>query len=141
MKKVYYELYRNNNRKSSAFGRVFARSRHLGIKDVGGVIERMECRPLDAVEMGVVVRMTLRAAARLLAEGWKVKLDDLCILSLAVESEGAACEHEFQPLKHITSTHLNVQATGDMRRELTGGMICTPVAVREKSLQCGGVDV
>ena len=119
MKKINYELYRNNNRKSSAYGKVFARMKHAGTVDIDGLCRRACERHtlLGCPEMKWAVSRMVAEITRLLTEGYKVKLDDLCILSLGIDSRGAESEESFRP-SDIMSVHLNVQASGEMRKTM-----------------------
>lgn len=120
MKTIDYELYRNNNRQSAGYGRVYARMRHGRTYDLDALCSEMSSRgslwPEDV--MKGVIRRAVIEVTHLLCEGHKVKLDDLCILSLGIKSRGADDESQFRADRDIERVTLNVQPTGDMRENM-----------------------
>ena len=121
MKKINYELYRNNNPENSGHGKVYARvkpGQTVGLKELCVLVGS---RPglVSTLTAMMVLTDVIDVVTDLLAEGKKVKLDDLCILSLALESSGAESEAAFDPRRHIKGVKLNARSTGELRRRMS----------------------
>ena len=121
MKKINYELYRNNNSENNGYGKVYARvklGQTVGLKELCVRLAQRNKLVTEATAM-MVLTDVIDVITDLLAEGNRVKLDDLCILSLALESSGAESEAAFDARRHIKGVKLNVRSTGGLRRRMS----------------------
>jgi predicted histone-like DNA-binding protein len=97
MAKIYYRTYKNQNKKSNAYGKIYARlisQATLGTDDICRHIQKHGTIYTSDVVKGVVEKF-INCFEELLLEGYKLKLDGLGTFYLAGRCEGAELEKDF----------------------------------------------
>ena len=97
MAKIFYRKYQNKNRKSSAYGKTYARlvpTGTLGTDEICDHISKHGTIYTSDIVKGVVEKF-INCFEELLLEGYKLKLDGLGTFYLAGRSEGIENEDEF----------------------------------------------
>ena len=103
MAKLLYRKYQNKNRKSSAYGKTYARmvpTGTLGTDEICDHIAKHGTIYTSDIVKGVVEKF-INCFEELLLEGYKLKLDGLGTFYLSVQTEGTETEEEFIPNANI----------------------------------------
>ena len=103
MAKIFYRKYQNKNRKSSAYGKTYARmvpTGTLGTDEICAHIAKHGTIYTSDIVKGVVEKF-INCFEELLLEGYKLKLDGLGTFYLSVQTEGTETEDEFIPNANI----------------------------------------
>ena len=103
MAKIFYRKYQNKNRKSSAYGKTYARmvpTGTLGTDEICDHIAKHGTIYTSDIVKGVVEKF-INCFEELLLEGYKLKLDGLGTFYLSVKTEGTETEEEFIPNANI----------------------------------------
>ena len=103
MPKIYYRTYKNQNKKSNAYGKTYARlisQATLDTDDICRHIQKHGTIYTSDVVKGVVEKF-INCFEELLLEGYKLKLDGLGTFYLSVNTEGAETEKDFNPASNI----------------------------------------
>ena len=103
MAKIFYRKYQNKNRKSSAYGKTYARmvpTGTLGTDEICDHIAKHGTIYTSDIVKGVVEKF-INCFEELLLEGYKLKLDGLGTFYLSVNTEGAETEKDFNPASNI----------------------------------------
>ena len=103
MAKLLYRKYQNQNKKSNAYGKTFARVVPTGTMDTDEICKHIAehgtIYTSDIVK-GVVEKF-INCFEELLLAGNKLKLNGLGTFYLSVKSEGAETEKDFNPASNI----------------------------------------
>lgn len=107
---IPYEIYKNNNAKSTAFGRYFARPATRGTVGIEELCEHIASHGSSfdrATIQGVVITL-VDCIPELLSMGYKVKLGSLGTFYNTFTSvkNGAEKPADFDPAKHIKGVNL-----------------------------------
>ena len=103
MAKLLYRKYQNQNKKSNAYGKTFARMVSTGTLDTNDICKHIAKHGTiytSDIVKGVVEKF-INCFEELLLEGYKLKLDGLGTFYLSVKSEGAETEKDFNPASNI----------------------------------------
>ena len=103
MAKIFYRKYQNKNRKSSAYGKTYARmvpTGTLGTDEICDHIAKHGTIYTSDIVKGVVEKF-INCFEELLLEGYKLKLNGLGTFYLSVKTEGSETEEEFIPNANI----------------------------------------
>ena len=103
MAKIFYRKYQNQNKKSSGYGKTYARVVPTGTMDTDEICKHIAehgtIYTSDIVK-GVVEKF-INCFEELLLAGNKLKLNGLGTFYLSVKSEGAETEKDFNPASNI----------------------------------------
>lgn len=107
---VNYKLYQNKNKKSSAFGKYFARSVMNGVINLDGLakIIQSNCTVKKSDVLAVLSELT-EVMSDQLQSSMKVKLDGFGAFKIGLHSTGSATVKDFSPTKNIKGMHVNFQ--------------------------------
>ena len=119
---LYYQLYKNKISGSQAYGKWYAKAKHIGTVSFEELVDHMTEHNLGfprgtihGVMMGFVDCVT-----ELLAQSKKVEIGDLGTLYLDIKSKGADTYKDFSATDNITSCGLdflpNAKKSSDMSR-------------------------
>ena len=103
MAKIYYRTYKNQNKKSNAYGKIYGRLLSQGTlvtDDICRHIAKHGTIYTSDVVKGVVEKF-INCFEELLLAGNKLKLNGLGTFYLSVKSEGAETEKDFNPASNI----------------------------------------
>ena len=103
MAKLLYRKYQNQNRKSNAYGKTYARLVPTGTLDTNDICKHIAKHGTiytSDIVKGVVEKF-INCFEELLLEGYKLKLDGLGTFYLSVNTEGAETEKDFNPASNI----------------------------------------
>ena len=103
MPKIYYRTYQNQNKKSNAYGKTYARLISQGTLDTDDICRHIQKHGTiytSDVVKGVVEKF-INCFEELLLEGYKLKLDGLGTFYLSINTEGTETEEEFIPNANI----------------------------------------
>ena len=103
MAKLLYRKYQNQNKKSNAYGKTFARmvsTGTLGTDEICDHIAKHGTIYTSDIVKGVVEKF-INCFEELLLAGNKLKLNGLGTFYLSVKSEGAETEKDFNPASNI----------------------------------------
>lgn len=81
-----------------------------------------------------VLKDAIACIKELLLDGKKVKLDNLAIFSVGLQTVGAESAEAFRPARHITGVRMRARATG----ELLNSRIAELAVLREAAVYTGG---
>lgn len=93
---IKYKKYQNKNEESAAFGKRYGRAVH-DLMEFDGFIEHManyHCAFSEGTIRGVLIEMEC-CLRELLLEGKAIRLDDLGIFTIGLETEGTATSKDF----------------------------------------------
>ncbi len=107
---VNYKLYQNKNKKSSAFGKYFAKAVMNGTVDINTLSEIIQrnCTVKKSDVLAVLTELT-EVMTDQLQNSFRVKLNGFGAFKIGLKCSGAASQKEFNPLKNIKGMHINFQ--------------------------------
>ena len=116
-----YELYQNENRKSSSYGKWYARpvvDTTLSLKGFAKHLHDHNGTYRTSTIKGVIEEM-VECLVEMVSQGVGVKLDGLGTFHPTFESEGAETQEEFDVNKQLKGIHLRFLPEGTKDEELT----------------------
>ncbi|MBO5204826.1 MAG: DNA-binding protein [Prevotella sp.] len=111
---IRYKLYKNNNQKSTMYGKWYARTVTDEMLNTAELAEHMANHNSpysEGIIKGVLTDM-IKCIKELVLDGKSVKLDDLAIFSCGMRTRGADSASEFTVGENVKSVHLRARATG-----------------------------
>ena len=125
---LLYKLQKNNNTKSAAYGKWYAKAQHVGTVDIDKLAKIMQrnCTVKESDIRAVLVELveTMRDQ---LQDSKRVKLDGLGCFKLGLQSEGVNEAYEFNAGQNVKNIRVNFQP--ETKIELYNGK-----RIRRKSL-------
>lgn len=114
---IKYRLHQDNRSNREDKGKWFARTVTDGVMSTEDLIKHMATHGTPYTEgtiRGVVMDM-INCIRELSLDGKAVKLEDLAIFSLGIETTGADSPQHWNPKEHIKRVYMKARATGDFR--------------------------
>lgn len=111
---IRYKLYKNNNQKSTMYGKWYARTVTDEMLNTAELAEHMANHNSpysEGIIKGVLTDM-IKCIKELVLDGKSVKLDDLAIFSCGMRTRGADTASDFTVAANVKSVHLRARATG-----------------------------
>ena len=110
---VIYQLYQDNREKSLTRGKWYARAKVQQTFDLDKLVEHMsnhDC-PFSPGTIHGVLKDAIRCIRELTLDGNQVKLDELAMFSIGIETKPANSAKEFMASKRLTPVppHLRVK--------------------------------
>ena len=130
-----YELYQNENRKSSSYGKWYARpvvDTTLSLKGFAKHLHDHNGTYRTSTIKGVIEEM-VECLVEMVSQGVGVKLDGLGTFYPTFESEGAETQEEFDVNKQLKGIHLRFLPEGTKLPRCA--VLCGPQA--HEPLRCG----
>lgn len=117
---IRFKTYKNNNTKSASYGKYYARPTVDETYDVDRMAEHMAKHgsPYSEGTIKGVLTDFVNCTQELITDGKAVKIEDLAIFSLGINSTGAASEEEFSVKENIKAVYLRARATGELSRKV-----------------------
>lgn len=125
-----YTLYQNNNRKSPAYEKFYARATYNGTvntNDIAEIVQR-NCSMKKSDVLAVISEM-VEVMTDKMQEGYKVKLDGFGIFKIGLRSTGVDAIDQFSVAHNIVGAHVNFlptkslnSATGERKTAFLSGM-------------------
>ena len=112
---IRFQKYQNKNEDSKAYGKWYARPVKTDDVDLQGLAEHMaehHCAFSAGVIAGVLTDM-VRCIRELVMEGKAVKLPNLAIFQIGMNTTGADSAETFNVKKNVTRLYLRARGTGD----------------------------
>ena len=111
-----YKLYQNNNSDSSKFGKWYARAASDQTLETDALAAHMANHnsPYSAGVIAGVLKDMIKCVKELVLDGKKVKLNDLAIFYLGLQSTSADTPETFDVAKNIKAARLRARATGSL---------------------------
>lgn len=109
-----YKLYKNNNQKSTQYGKWYARAyceETLTLEDLAKHMSEHNTPFSTGVIRGVLTDL-VSCVKELVLDGKNVKLDDLAIFSCGLRTTPADSAEEFTVANNISGVKLRARATG-----------------------------
>ena len=102
---IFLVLYQDNRKNSKFKGQWYARAKTVGTKDLNDIAEIVQ-RNSGSKKSDVlaVLTETAEVVSDLLSDGYRVKLDGLGALKVAVSTLPAATEKDFDVAKNVKNT-------------------------------------
>ena len=119
MASIKYKLYQNKNEKSAGNGKWYGRAYHdetIGLDDLAKHMSEHNT-PYSKGTIHGVLKDMVACIRELLLDSKKVKLDDLAIFSLGLQTTGAIEPGDFTPNVNIVKAHINALGTGDFSKK------------------------
>ena len=115
---IRYKKYQNTNESNpSTFQKWYARAVAEDTVDLDKLAEHMSKHhtPYSQGCIRGVLRDMVDCVKELVLDGKNVKIDDLAIFSVGINTSGAATAEEFTPAANIKKCTLRCRATGELR--------------------------
>jgi predicted histone-like DNA-binding protein len=111
-----YRLYQNKNKKSTGYGKWYARATVNETYDLTRLAEHMANHNTPYSQGAIYGVLTDMVACihELVLEGNAVKIPDLAIFSLGLNSKGSDSHEQFSAAEDIISARLRARATGSL---------------------------
>jgi predicted histone-like DNA-binding protein len=106
---VIYQLYQDNREKSLTRGKWYARAKVQQTFDLDKLVEHMsnhDC-PFSPGTIHGVLKDAIRCIRELTLDGNQVKLDELAMFSIGIETKPANSAKEFMASKNIVGARVN----------------------------------
>jgi predicted histone-like DNA-binding protein len=113
---IYYKLKKNNNQKSTQYGKWYARAKYLDTVDLDGLAAHMASHNSVFTEGNIKGLLTdmVNCIKELVLDGKAVKIDDLAIFSVGMQTTPADSAEEFTVTDNVAGFRLNARATGKL---------------------------
>ena len=114
---IRYKKYQNNQEGSDNYKKWYARAVAEDTVDLDKLAEHMSKHhtPYSQGCIRGVLRDMVDCVKELVLDGKNVKIDDLAIFSVGINTTGAATAEEFTPAANIKKCTLRCRATGELR--------------------------
>lgn len=119
---LHYKIYQDTKKKSEHFGEWYARVTVNHTIDLAELAEHMSNHntPFSKGAIYGVLTDMVACIRELVLEGNAVKIPDLAIFSIGIETRPARTADDFTPMKNIRSAYLRARSTGKfMRNEVS----------------------
>ena len=117
---IFYRKYQNKNHRSPSFGKWFGRAVVLGktvtLEDLAEHMAQHNTPYSEGVIKGVLTDM-VTCIRELVLEGKSVKIPNLCIFSVGIQTKGADKVDDFTAATNVLSAYLKARSTGRFTRE------------------------
>ena len=116
---VIYQLYQDNREKLLTRGKWYARAKVQQTFDLDKLVEHMsnhDC-PFSPGTIHGVLKDAIRCIRELTLDGNQVKLDELAMFSIGIETKPANSAKEFMASKNIVGYRLRARATGEFTKK------------------------
>ena len=117
---IFYRKYQNKNHRSSSYGKWFGRAVVLGktvtLEDLAEHMAQHNTPYSEGVIKGVLTDM-VTCIRELVLEGKSVKIPNLCIFSVGIQTKGADKVDDFTAATNVLSAYLKARSTGRFTRE------------------------
>jgi len=114
-----YKLVKNNNAESTAYGKWYAKpvcDTPMGLDDLAEHMSKHNTPFSKGTIRGFLTDM-VTCVRELTLEGQQVKIDNLAIFSIGIESKGVALPGDFNARTDIKSYYLRARATGEFTKK------------------------
>lgn len=114
---IRYKIYENKNKKSAGYKKFYARAvceETMGLKTLAAYMAAHNVPFSEGCIYGVL-RDMVACIKEVITDGKNVKLDDLAIFSVGLQTKPAASAAEFNATTHIRAVRLRSRATGILR--------------------------
>lgn len=128
---VYYKLYKNNRKTGKMAGKWYARAVAVNTVGLEELAEHMAAHntPYSPGAIRGILTDMVTCIRELTLDGKAVKIPNLAIFSLALNSLGAQTAAEYSAARCLTAVHLKARPTGESVSTVLGDTI----AVKEYS--------
>ena len=117
---IFYRKYQNKNHRSPSYGKWFGRAVVLGktvtLEDLAEHMAQHNTPYSEGVIKGVLTDM-VSCIRELVLEGKSVKIPNLCIFSVGIQTKGADKVDDFTAATNVLSAYLKARSTGRFTRE------------------------
>ena len=117
---IFYRKYQNQSKNTAAYGKWYGRAVTLGktveLDDLAKHMAEHNTPSSTGAIKGVLTDM-VSCIRELVLEGKSVKLPDLAIFSVGVQSTAAETSEAFTTQKNIKSVYMRARATGGFTRD------------------------
>lgn len=117
---IFYRKYQNKNHRSPSYGKWFGRAVVLGktvtLEDLAEHMAQHNTPYSEGVIKGVLTDM-VTCIRELVLEGKSVKIPNLCIFSVGIQTKGADKVDDFTAATNVLSAYLKARSTGRFTRE------------------------
>ena len=117
---IFYRKYQNKNHRSPSYGKWFGRAVVLGktvtLEDLAEHMAQHNTPYSEGVINGVLTDM-VTCIRELVLEGKSVKIPNLCIFSVGIQTKGADKVDDFTAATNVLSAYLKARSTGRFTRE------------------------
>ena len=117
---IFYRKYQNKNHRSPSYGKWFGRAVVLGktvtLEDLAEHMAQHNTPYSEGVIKGVLTDM-VTCIRELVLEGKSVKIPNLCIFSVGIQTKGADKVDDFTAATNVRSAYLKARSTGRFTRE------------------------
>lgn len=105
---VYYRLYRNNNSRSSVYGKWYARAVMVDTMSTRELAEIMqENCTVKRSDIEAVLRELVPTMTRAMQDSKRVKIDGLGTFKIGLKTKPAVSPKEFSSQKNVLGMHIN----------------------------------
>ena len=129
---LHYKIYQNKSKGNKAYGKWFARAAVNQTIDLEQLAEHMANHntPYSKGAIYGVLTDMVACIRELVLEGNAVKIPDLAIFSIGIETRPVRTAEDFTPSKNIRSAYLRSGTTGKFMRS----QVSKAVRVQEQSI-------